>query len=118
MPDLSFKIEEAASFHLRSLPRSLLSFASPTQIAETIHTVALRCQIQIDVTRRRYTAGRTGEHARSLWRAGTLEPDAAQSAVDPCQRRRSRLHRAARLPIFRSIALSTSTLQPQNILKA
>ena len=53
---LSFKIEQAAWSHSRSPQRLRSSFASITQSpAQTIHTVALRCQIQIEVTRRRYT---------------------------------------------------------------
>jgi Family of unknown function (DUF6084) len=55
MPDLKFKIEEAAVVPFAVTP----SLAFKLRIAnanaeETIHTVALRCQIQIEVTRRRY----------------------------------------------------------------
>jgi hypothetical protein len=56
MPDLSFKIEEAAAISFAVAPALAFKLrvenANP---AESIHTVALRCQIQIDVTRRRYT---------------------------------------------------------------
>ena len=57
MPDLDFKIEGAEVVKFSATP--LIAFklavtnANPT---ETIHSVALRCQIQIEVTRRRYTA--------------------------------------------------------------
>jgi len=57
VPDLSFQVEEA---------RPLLYAASPTLIfklrvtnddaAEPIHSVLLRCQIMLEVTRRRYSA--------------------------------------------------------------
>jgi hypothetical protein len=56
MPDLSFKIDEAVVLPYAVVPT--LAFKLQIQNAnpgETIHTVALRCQIQIDVTRRRYT---------------------------------------------------------------
>ncbi len=56
MPDLSFKIEQAAVTPFAIAPT--LSFAlriDNAVPAQTIHTIALRCQIQIEVTRRRYT---------------------------------------------------------------
>ncbi len=56
MPDLSFKIEQAAVTPFAIAPT--LAFALRIDNAihdQTIHTVALRCQIQIEVTRRRYT---------------------------------------------------------------
>jgi hypothetical protein len=57
MPDLNFKVEEAAVVPFAIAPTLALKLrianADPT---EAIHTVALRCQIQIDVTRRRYAA--------------------------------------------------------------
>jgi hypothetical protein len=57
MPDLSFSIEGAESVLYAVAPtlafKLRIANADP---AEAIHTVALRCQIQIDVTRRRYTA--------------------------------------------------------------
>jgi hypothetical protein len=56
MPKLSFKIEEAVVVPFSVAPtlafRLRINNALPE---ETIHTVALRCQIQLDVTRRRYT---------------------------------------------------------------
>ena len=57
MPDLSFQVEGAEVVANAATP--LLAFklrltdANPEQ---TIHTVALRCQIQLEVTRRKYTA--------------------------------------------------------------
>jgi hypothetical protein len=57
MPDLSFRIEDATAISFAAAPTLALKLrienANP---AEPIHTVALRCQIQIEVTRRRYTA--------------------------------------------------------------
>ena len=56
MPDLSFLIEEASVVPFAATPtlafKLQISNARPDEV---IHTVALRCQIQIDVTRRRYT---------------------------------------------------------------
>ena len=57
MPDLTFHVEGAEVVANAATP--LLAFklrltdANPEQ---TIHTVALRCQIQLEVTRRKYTA--------------------------------------------------------------
>ncbi len=56
MPDLSFKIEKAVVVPFAVAPslafRLRINNVPPE---ERIHTVALRCQIQLDVTRRRYT---------------------------------------------------------------
>ncbi|MGC1448431.1 MAG: DUF6084 family protein [Candidatus Sulfotelmatobacter sp.] len=58
MPDLGFRIEGVEVAKFSASPQIALKLrltnANP---AETIHSVALRCQIQIEVTRRRYTAG-------------------------------------------------------------
>jgi hypothetical protein len=57
MPDLSFKIEEAAVVPFAIAPTLAFELRiANADAAETIHTVALRCQIQMDVTRRRYNA--------------------------------------------------------------
>lgn len=57
MPDLNFKVEEAAVVPFAIAPTLALKLRiANADSAESIHTVALRCQIQIDVTRRRYTA--------------------------------------------------------------
>jgi hypothetical protein len=56
MPDLDFKIEDAELVEFSASPtiafKLHLKNEDPTEI---IHTVALRCQIQIEVTHRRYT---------------------------------------------------------------
>jgi hypothetical protein len=56
MPNLSFKIEQATVVPFAVAPTLAFELrinnAMPSQ---TIHTVALRCQIQIEATRRRYT---------------------------------------------------------------
>jgi len=56
MPDLSFQIEGASVVPFAAAP--MLAFELHIKNAaanETIHTIALRCQIQIEVARRRYT---------------------------------------------------------------
>lgn len=61
MPDLTFWIEEAVAVPFAAAP--MLAFKLRIENAdpgEKIHTVALRCQIQIDVTRRRYTQEEQG----------------------------------------------------------
>src|ERR1700735_1198690 len=56
MPDLDFKIEGAEVAKFSASPQIMFKLrvtnADPMEI---IHSVALRCQIQIEVTRRRYT---------------------------------------------------------------
>jgi hypothetical protein len=57
MPDLSFQIDRASVVPFAAAPT--LAFRLQVRNAaadETIHTIALRCQIQIEVTRRRYAA--------------------------------------------------------------
>ena len=57
MPDLSFQVEKAEAQRFTAAPTLLfkLRIANATP-NETIHSVALRCQIQLEVTRRQYTA--------------------------------------------------------------
>jgi Family of unknown function (DUF6084) len=61
MPDLTFTIEDAVVVSFAAAPtlafKLRIDNADP---GETIHTVALRCQIQIDATRRRYTQEERG----------------------------------------------------------
>src|SRR5271156_3943113 len=57
MPDLSFQVERAEVVMNAVSP--LLAFKlrlTNSNPGETIHTVALRCQIQLEVTRRKYTS--------------------------------------------------------------
>jgi hypothetical protein len=57
MPDLSFEIEGASVVPFAIAPTLAFRLKVSNAAAnETIHTIALRCQIQIEVTRRRYTA--------------------------------------------------------------
>jgi hypothetical protein len=61
MPDLSFQIESASVVPFAATP--MLAFRMRIRNAgtnETIHTVALRCQIQIEAARRRYTPDEQG----------------------------------------------------------
>jgi hypothetical protein len=61
MPDLSFKIEEATVIPFAVTPTLAFKLRVTNAIAgEIIHTVALRCQIQIEVIRRRYTPEEQG----------------------------------------------------------
>jgi hypothetical protein len=55
MPDLRFKVESASVVPFAAVP--MLAFQLQIDNAvpdEKIHTIALRCQIQLEVTRRRY----------------------------------------------------------------
>src|SRR5580658_6530106 len=56
MPDLSFKVEGAETAKFSASPEILLKLRlTNADDSETLHSVALRCQIQMEVTRRRYT---------------------------------------------------------------
>lgn len=71
MPDLTFRIEEAVVVPFAAAPTLAFKLRIENAIpGELIHTVALRCQIQIDVTRRRYT-----EHEQGRMRDLFGEPD-------------------------------------------
>jgi hypothetical protein len=57
MPDLDFKIEGAEVTKFAATPQIALKLqVTNADPAEMIHSVALRCQIQLEVTRRRYSA--------------------------------------------------------------
>ena len=67
MPDLSFQIEKAEPQRFTVAPTLLFKLritnAAPN---ETVHSVALRCQIQLEVTRRHYTPA-DQEHLKDLF---------------------------------------------------
>jgi hypothetical protein len=57
MPSLSFQIEGAEVAKSSATPEIAFKLrVTNSSAAETIHTVALRCQIQLEVTRRPYSA--------------------------------------------------------------
>lgn len=56
MPDLSFEIEGADVVRFAATPQIALKVRITANSEELIHTIALRGQIQLEVTRRRYTA--------------------------------------------------------------
>ena len=57
MPELSFQIEKAEPQRFTVAPTLLFKLRISNAVAnETVHSVALRCQIQLEVTRRQYSA--------------------------------------------------------------
>jgi Family of unknown function (DUF6084) len=57
MPDLAITVEKADVVPFAASPTLAFTLrVANADAAELIHTVALRCQVQIEVTRRRYTA--------------------------------------------------------------
>ena len=56
MPDLSFQVEGASAVPFAAAPLLAFQVRLANATEETVHTVALRCQIQIEATRRRYGA--------------------------------------------------------------
>src|SRR5277367_3396735 len=58
MPDLRFQIEKAEPQRFTAAPTLLFKLRITNAVDnETVHSVALRCQIQLEVTRRQYTSG-------------------------------------------------------------
>lgn len=58
MPDLAFKIDSASVVPFAAAPMLAFKLHIKNSVPdEAIHTIALRCQIQIEATRRRYTPG-------------------------------------------------------------
>jgi hypothetical protein len=56
MPDLNFKIEQAEPQRFTVAPTLLFKLRITNSAPhETVHSVALRCQIQLEVTRRQYS---------------------------------------------------------------
>ncbi|MGB8987043.1 MAG: DUF6084 family protein [Candidatus Sulfotelmatobacter sp.] len=67
MPDLSFQIEKAEPQRFTVAPTLLFKLRITNAAAnETVHSVALRCQIQLEVTRRQYTPEDQG-HLKDLF---------------------------------------------------
>lgn len=57
MPELEFKIESAEAAKFSASPHIVFKLRlTNTDPTETIHAVVLRCQIQLEVVRRRYSA--------------------------------------------------------------
>jgi hypothetical protein len=56
MPELNFQVDEAVVVPYAAAPMLAFKLRIANQPAdETIHTIVLRCQIQLEVTRRRYS---------------------------------------------------------------
>jgi Family of unknown function (DUF6084) len=67
MPDLSFQIEKAEPQHFTVAPTLLFKLRINNAVAdEEVHSVALRCQIQLEVARRQYSA-EDQSHLRDLF---------------------------------------------------
>ncbi|MGB7603396.1 MAG: DUF6084 family protein [Candidatus Sulfotelmatobacter sp.] len=67
MPDLCFQIEKAEPQRFTVAPTLLFKLRITNGAAnETVHSVALRCQIQLEVTRRQYTP-EDQEHLKDLF---------------------------------------------------
>jgi hypothetical protein len=56
MPDLNFRIESAGAMRFTASPTLMFKLRVTNAMPdEVIHSVALRCQIQLEVARRQYT---------------------------------------------------------------
>jgi Family of unknown function (DUF6084) len=62
MPELSFKIEQASMLQFAASPMIAFQLYVANAVEDqAIHTIALNCQIQIEVTRRRYDPEEQGK---------------------------------------------------------
>lgn len=104
MPDLSFQVEEVGAVPFAASPQLIFKLrVTNADAAEPIQSVALRCQIQLEVTRRHYNAAeqerlndlfgepeRWGQTLRTmLWTHASINvpPFAGSTVVDlpvPC----------------------------------
>ena len=67
MPELNFQIEKAEPQRFTVAPTLLFKLRITNAVPnETVHSVALRCQIQLEVTRRQYSA-EDQDHLRDLF---------------------------------------------------
>jgi hypothetical protein len=67
VPDLSFQIEKAEPQRFTAAPTLLFKLRISNAVAnEVVHSVALRCQIQLEVTKRKYAA-EDQNHLRDLF---------------------------------------------------
>jgi Family of unknown function (DUF6084) len=67
MPELSFQIEKGEPQRFTAAPTLLFKLRIANAVAnETMHSVALRCQIQMEVTRRQYSEN-DQRHLRDLF---------------------------------------------------
>jgi hypothetical protein len=67
MPELSFQVEKAEPQRFTAVPTLLFKLRIANAVAnETVHSIALRCQIQMEVTRRQYSEN-DQSHLRDLF---------------------------------------------------
>ena len=57
MPDLNFQVEGAEPQRFAAAPLLLFKLRISAARLTPIHSIALRCQIQVEPARRRYDAG-------------------------------------------------------------
>jgi uncharacterized protein DUF6084 len=56
IPDLNFTIERAEPLQFAAAPHILFKLGISNETEQTIHSVMLKCQVQLDVSRRHYTS--------------------------------------------------------------
>ena len=116
MPDLSFQIEQVEVAPFSAAPQLTFKLRlSNANAGETIHTVALRCQIQLEVARRRYSP-QDQEGLLDLFGSPDRWGQTLQDLpLDACQRRCPVVCRVPLSRILRSRAHSISMSPPRNI---
>lgn len=96
MPDLSFQIEKAEALRFTVAPTLAFKLRISNAVpGETVHSLALRCQIQLEVTRRQYSpddqerlrdlfgaSGRWGQTLKNmLWTHASIVAPAFQDST-------------------------------------
>jgi hypothetical protein len=56
-PDLHFKIEQAQALRFAASPHIVFKLRVTNRTNQKVHSVVLKCQVQLDVSRRHYTPG-------------------------------------------------------------
>lgn len=78
MPDLHFQIEEVSAAPNAAIPQLSFKVRVGNSASETIHSIALQVQVQIEPVRRRYTA-REQQHLKELFG----EPERWSTSMHP-----------------------------------
>ena len=83
MPELHFKIEAAEAVPHAAAPLIALKLRiTNLPASEAIHTLTLRCQVQIEPAKRRYVPGEQEKLLDLVRHARALEPHCETAAVD------------------------------------
>ena len=87
---MCFQVEKAEAQRFTVAPTLMFKLRITNGApGEVIHSVALRCQIQLEVDPPQYDGGGDKQNRAIYSASANAGPDASQPAMDPCQRGRS-----------------------------